>query len=455
MRGSNSLTLAAVLGLAGLAAALPLCAQYPGQVAKSSKVAPTPRAISVLEWTGEAGKPKSCRLVPVALLDQGVLQDGGVYLARPQPLALAGEVEYELEQNGQPMGLFDVENTGQEQGSWVGYGSWKPLPTPKAKPSMDELAKLTVNDEDSDRPVLHRKHHADDAPAAGKGDSTSDGPPPADDPDRPKLHKKESSDDSASASAPPDDPDRPVLKKEKKKKPQDVGHVDSLPGVTDPDRPQLKRGKPVGYTLNVIPSLMGLPPDMKQAVAVSDSKDRPAHPWAYSWANPDDEAKMKAALEDVARDARGLKPALPAPKRATNRKKLVPPVEPLPPAPLTGEQFRVFELAYGSGATLVLTAHTDGTLAEQKFVTLIAQPDFYGNALVLLKYVAYGANLDETPRMRLVDAVDVLADNRGELLFELRGATGRQFALYRVLRGRAEKLFVTSGGEVGVASSEY
>jgi hypothetical protein len=449
--------LAAVLGLAGLAAALPLCAQYPGQVAKSSKDAPTLRAISVLEWTGEAGKPKSCRLVPVAVLDQGVLQDGGVYLARPQPLALAGEVEYELEQNGQPMGLFDIENTGQEQGSWVGYGSWKPLPTPKAKPSMDELAKLTVNDEDSDRPVLHRKHHADDAPGADKGggDSTSAGPPPADDPDRPKLHKKDSGDDSASAGEPPDDPDRPVMKKEKKKKPQDVGHVDSLPGVTDPDRPQLKRGKAAGFTLSVVPSLMGLPPDMKQAVAVSDSKERPAHPWAYSWANPEDEARMKAALEDVARDALGLKPLPTAPKRATNRKKPVPPVEPLPPAPLTDEQFRVFELAYGSGATLVLTAHTDGTLDEQKFVTLIAQPDFYGNALVLLKYVANGANLDETPRMRLVDAVDVLADNRGELLFELRGATGRQFALYRVLRGRAEKLFVTSGGEVGVASSEY
>jgi hypothetical protein len=56
--------------------------------------------------------------------------------------------------------------------------------------------------------------------------------------------------------------------------------------------------------------------------------------------------------------------------------------------------------------------------------------------------------------MRLVDAVDVLADNRGELLFELRGTTQRQFALYRVLRGTAEKIFVTGGGEFGVAPGE-
>ena len=122
---------------------------------------------------------------------------------------------------------------------------------------------------------------------------------------------------------------------------------------------------------------------------------------------------------------------------------------PPPPAPLVDEQFRVFQLAYGSGATLVLSAHTDGPLPQQKFVTLVAQPDLYGNVLLLVKSVADGAHLDETPRMRLVDAVDALADNRGELLFELRGATQRQFALYRILRGQAEKLFVTGGGEFG------
>jgi hypothetical protein len=56
--------------------------------------------------------------------------------------------------------------------------------------------------------------------------------------------------------------------------------------------------------------------------------------------------------------------------------------------------------------------------------------------------------------MHLIDAVDALADNRGELLFELRGATQRQFALYRVLRGTAEKIFVTGGGEYGIAPGE-
>jgi hypothetical protein len=350
---------------------------------------------------------------------------------------------------------------------------------------MDEVARNRIEDDYSDQPILHRKHHADeDAPGgsnSGKGSSSpesktsqpasdpdrptlhrkdtssgaddsssgSAGPAPAPDPDQPTLHRKDSTD---SASAPPDDPDRPVLKKSKKKT-RDEGSVEALPEVTDPDRPRLRRGKSTGNGLDVLPSLLGLPADMQQAVAVSDAKDRPAHPWSFSWANPEDETKMKSELEDAARAALGLNPppALPQPAKPSARKKAhpAPPPEPPPPAPLADERFRVFELAYGSGATLVLTAHTDGPLVQQKFVTLIAQPDFYGNLLVLLNSVADGAHLDETPRMRLIDAVDALGDNRGELLFELRGATQRQFALYRVLRGQAEKLFVSGGAEFG------
>ena len=56
--------------------------------------------------------------------------------------------------------------------------------------------------------------------------------------------------------------------------------------------------------------------------------------------------------------------------------------------------------------------------------------------------------------LHISDAVDALADNRGELLFELRGDTTRQFALYRVLRGRADKLFTTFGGNLGQTASE-
>ncbi len=499
-----------VLAAMGLATAHSAWAQYPGQV-KKSKDSPELRSIAVLEWTGVAGKPNSSRLVPVAVLDGGELLDGSIYLARPEPMAVAGEVEYELQQDGKPLGLYDIRSSGQEQGSWVGYGAWKPVPVAKPKPSMAEVARSKPDYEADDKPVLHRKKHADDAPSAasGSGETPASGEPaPAADPDRPTLHKKDSgsgdsnpadeknkptlhkpnssgssedtgsstptdpdrptlhnktsSDDTESAGTGTTDPDRPKLKKTKVKPAEDVGYEEALPGVTDPDRPTLKRGKRTGDSVTVAPTLMGLPAEMQQAVAVSDAKSRPEHPWSFSWASPEDEAKMKSALEDMARDALGIKPPPPppAPKRtpaAANHKTTKPtrpPAPPPPPAPLEGEQFRVFELAYGAGATMVLSARTGGAFAQQKFVTLIAQPDLYGDIKVLLKSVTDGRHLDDNPRMRLVDAVDAMADNRGELLFELRGDSQRQFALYRVLRGQAEKLFTGGGGAFGVEARE-
>ena len=417
---------------AALLAALPAGAQYPGRVEKDAGQAPELRSIAVLEWTGSPGKPKASRLVPVAVLDGGELQDGSIYLARPEPLAVESGVEYVLMHGGQPMGLYDIKNAGQEQGSWVGYGVWKPMPSARPKPQAPRQ-KIDDDFDDGDRPVLHRKHHDKDGTAAG-------GNVPAPDPDRPTLHGHEP---ASSRGSSPEDPNRPRLKRDKSRADADAPYAEGLPGVTDPDRPRLIRGKANADKLDVSPSLRGLPAEIEQAVAVSDAKDRPPHPWNYAWANPADEAKMKAKMkaemEAIARRDLGLTP---------------PPFPPPPSAPLEDEQFRVFELAYGSGATMVLTARTAGPPAEQKFITLIAQPDLYGNVLVLFKNQADGAHLDDTPRMKLIDAVDAMADNRGELLFELRSATQRQFALYRVVRGRADRIFLGGCGAYGSEDSE-
>lgn len=399
-----------VLALA-LAATTQARAQYPGQLAKT-KDAPILRAISVLEWTGDEGHPKASRLVPVLVYDSGELADGGIYLARPQPLSLAAEVEYELQRNGKVIGLYDIKNAGQEQGSWVGYGAWKAAPSAlKAKP----VAVLPLNpswDDPDDRPVLHRKHHADDPPAPGAAASTPteklDTKATDDDPDRPTLLQK------------------PTANKSRKQSQKDIAYVDAVANSTDPDRPRLKRGAPEGAWPSVLPSLLGLPRDLKQVVAVSDARSTTEHQWSYAWSDATDEKKMKGALEELARGALGL----------------------AFPAPLVDEDFRVFGLTYGSGATLVLTAHTGGGDAADKHVALIAQPDLYGNLRILLKSVTDAAHLDITPRMRLVDAVDALSDNHGELLFELRGQSERQFALYRVLRGQAERIFATAPADI-------
>lgn len=456
------------LAAAALFASAPIAAQYVGQVTDQTKKTPEIRAVAVLEWTGEPGKPKMSRLVPVSIFDGQQLQDAGLYMARPQPLALDPEVEYQLKEDGKTIGLFDIKNAGQEQGSWVGFGDWKGLPKPKP---MAKPAKIDDDDWNSDdKPVLHRRPGADGKSKGGNTSGNGSGnSAPAPDPDRPTLHKP-SSDSSGdqqqnSAGEAPVDPDRPVLKEPEPQKSQkpvnpndDEAHVDSLPNITDPDRSRLVEGGPVNMGPKVTPSLMGLPPDMQQAVAVSDAKNTPDHPWNFSWANPQDAQTMKAQMEDIARKAMGLTPPKPpvtkvSAQHSRSRKAAAPP-PPAEPVPLLDEQFRVFELAYGSGATLVLTADTGGPLDKEKFITLIAQPDLYGNVLVLFKSVADGMNLDDTPRMHLVDAVDAMADNRGELLFELRGKTQRQFALYRVLRGEATRLFVTAAEPVGTPVAE-
>jgi hypothetical protein len=470
----------AAIAAAAVLLAAPALAQYPGQINTTQQNGPDLRSVAVLEWTGDPGHPKASRLIPLTVWDGQTLQDGAIYLARPEPLSLEGEVEYKLKQDGKTVGLYDIENAAQEQGSWVGYGDWKALPVPKPPAPPKQLAASDFGDDNSGPPILHRRK-----PASGSGDSGSGSgsSAPAQDPDRPTLHRSDSSGGggstggssggnsgsdqptlhrktsdgstgSADPNAPPPDPDRPVLKEPAKQTParqnpqNDVAYAEPLAAISDPGRPRLMRGKPEDSGPAVVPTLVGLPPDMHQTIAVSDAASHPDHPWNYTWANPEDADTMKSDLEEIARKDLGLVPpapaAAPAAKHTTTHStahKKTKPAPPAPPPPLLDEEFHVFELTYGSGATMVFSAHTAGTGADEKFITLIAQPDLYGNITVLLKNVTDAAHLDDTPRMRLVDPVDAMADNRGELLFELRGQTQRQFVLYRVLRGQVQKLF--------------
>jgi hypothetical protein len=501
-------TTAALTLLVMAAFVMPAPAQYPGRITKTDKDKPVLRSIAVLEWVGDSGKPSASRLVPVTVYDGEQLNDGTIYLTRPAPLALAGGVEYELQSAGKPTGVFDVFSAGEINGAWEGFGVWKSLSVVEAAKAKNSFNTSTLygsrEDGESDEPVLHRKHpkgtDSDDGGSAPGGDSSSKqasqgssagSSSGASDPDRPTLKRKASEDSSAgnssgsgssTASSGNVDPDRPTLRRSHKS--SDSG-METSNAPPDPDRPRLRHGKPEDLAAEETPKLMGFPPTMQQVVAVSDADSHAEHPWKYTWANLDDEAKFRTSLEAMARTALGMDapppPAAPAKKTAQTKKAAKTPLEPPAPAPLAEEQFRVFELTYGATATMVLTASTPKPpvvtqpddeppppvikrgkptastsatqtsgqsqpvpkAAPQKFVTIIAQPDLYGGIAVLYKSVTDSAHLDETPRMKLVDAVDAMADNRGELLFELRGDGQRQFALFRVLRGSAEQLFAT------------
>ena len=71
-----------------VALAIPAGAQYPGHMETNKKAAPPVRAVAVLEWTGAPGKPSASRIIPISVFDGEQYQPGGLYLARPEPLAL-------------------------------------------------------------------------------------------------------------------------------------------------------------------------------------------------------------------------------------------------------------------------------------------------------------------------------------------------------------------------------
>lgn len=331
----------------------------------------------------------------------------------------------------------------------------------------------SVPADDPDRPTMKRRSTDDSAssttPAStgssGSTNSTANSTP-ADDPDRPTLKRR--SDDSSSGSTttastgnvPADDPDRPTLKRrtpEEMKQARKEAGMSSVTGVgslnDDPNRPKLHYGKPVGsMTSEDLPQLKGMPTvEVHQLVAVSDAKDREPHDFARPWEDEEEHKAVLAKMEAMARtqltayEAKTT-PTPPAPvkkapvSRTAVKKK---PVPPPPPEMLSDVQLKGYLLSYGGSPVYVYQAHTAGTGAALRYVTVVAQPDGAGELKPALQSVTDAAHLDRTPLLRLVDAVDVQASNRASLLFEMRSQSSRQFALYRVIGARADQIFLT------------
>jgi len=443
--------------LCAAACALPVYGQYPGHInPEQQESAGHLRATAVLEYTGDLKDPKANRLIPIAVWDGTQYQPGGLYLAEPAPLAVLSGTQYELEVAGQPKGFFDIRDAENIAGLWVGVGTYQAPPVVVRRPKSQHMPQ-EVKDYNPDKP--HFAHRPADENSAGGGsqESTTAKNAPLADPDRPTLHERPGGASSGSGSSPdsgagsasnpaPDvDPDRPTLHTHHNS--NSTAATSAQPAV-DPDRPRLGYGKPAEQEkIDKADALFGVPTDMQQIAGVSDARSTEHESYAYSWANPDDENKMKADLETIAAQAVAPPPPV-AQSTATTahtgtharRHKAALPTAPKLPE-LTDESFHAFGLSFGGGATMVLSGRTVDT--PTKYVTIVAQPDFYGKPQVLLKQVTSDNRLDVTPRLQLIDAVDTEGSGRADLLFELRGLTFRQFAIYRIAGGLATQAFVT------------
>jgi hypothetical protein len=458
-----------------LALAAPAWGQYPGHVENKKKAAASVRAVAVLEWTGEVGKPSASRIIPISVFDGERYQPGGLYLAKPEPLALEPGTEYVLQDSGVARGLFDINSAQDVQGYWFGYGAWKPMAAPvkrAARPAKQGKNTHEVTDAGSDRPRFKGRDSSGGSTSSDSSSSSSNKSESTGDPDRPTLRRRAdsssssssdssspspSTDTSTSSKAPASDPDRPTLHKHSDSSSSTPGSSSAnAPGPetpiagADPDRPRMAHGQQTPKDEYQPAQLTGVPTGLQQMIAVSDAGEGEPHPFVYLWADPGDAAKMQEQMEiaagaAVAASEPPVKTAV-KPHAATTpaqRRKAATTPPPAPKFVFTNEHFKAYELTYSGGATLVFSGETLNHAGKVKYVTLIAQPDFNGVPKVLFKSVTDDDHLDVTPKMRLVDAVDARANNRGDLVFELRSNRDREFVIYRIASGQAEQVFTT------------
>jgi hypothetical protein len=331
--------------------------------------------------------------------------------------------------------------------------------------------------DDPDRPTMKRRDSSASTDSSttqsGSTGTTTSGNTPADDPDRPTMTRHTPSDTtttdsgqtgstgSTTANDPPssNDPDRPTLKRhtpEEAKKARN--NTDSVTGTgslnDDPNRPNLHRGKPTSaMTESDLPKLVGIPSNLHQMVAVSDAANRDVHPFALQWDDATQHAAVLQKMQDMARKQLAAYASTPAKTTTTAPKpaaKTTTPVRthhpttPAPaPVPLLDEELKAYTLSYGGAATYIYSAHTAGTGAALRYVTIVAQADGLGELKPAIQSVTDAAHLDRSPQMRFVDVVDAEASNRASLLFELRGQNSRQFGLYRVIASHSDQIFLT------------
>jgi hypothetical protein len=332
-------------------------------------------------------------------------------------------------------------------------------------------SQTTADNDDPDRPHLTRKTDSSGTAGSSSGNTTGSTS------DSGQSSTDGGGQSSGTGSVPADDPDRPTLKKrtpEQAKQAQRESAQSSVSGEAtslndDPNRPTLHRGVPTHALTEVdLPKLKGVPENLHQMVAVSDAKNRPPHDFARPWQDDAERATVLASMQGLAQKllasygakagsngsaggsgtsattkagtAAGTAAGTKSGARSTVRKKAAP----APPAvPLLDEELKGYTLSYGGADTFVYTAHTAGDGEALRYVTVVAQKDSMGTLQPAIQSVTDAAHLDRTPWMRLVDVVDAEASNRASLLFELRGQTARQFALYRVIAARADQTFLT------------
>jgi hypothetical protein len=463
---------------------------------KAKKNLKGPRAVAVLQLAS-SGK---WTLVPIAIQVEGKFYDASAYKAEPVPMALERGTVYEAEQAGVPQGLFTISGalhskTPGTPHPWLGAGTYLPqgVEGPKTTRKAEDVPVGIgggSGGSSDDRPRLTRGNTAKPAaaspPATTSGSSTPAGAGSAEKTGAatPSASSPPASGTAGSASASQNPP---------KSAAPAAGQASSGPasGQTPPAkesqaqasqskkldnyyRPTLRRGIPAqsapqeedpfetspadksktGASSGTI-AAMSAPP-VKFVAAISDAGGPDPRPYKFYWKSGEEDdrrAQMIAlATDEVQAYANALAknriPATPPPAAPkTTAKSHKAPPKPVPPV-LENVQFQTFDVWVNNQPVMILSAEAHFPAApgasaapEQYSITLAARTDIYGNLRKLYSGVTDKFHLDVTPRLELIDAIDVDGDGRAELLFRETKDSGSGYVIYRPTGDKLLKMF--------------
>ncbi len=441
-------------------------------------------------------------LVPITILIGGKFYDASAYKAAPVPMALESGTVYEGERTGSSLGLFTLDGAQHSTVAnsltpWIGTGKWLPAGTEAAKTSL-KAEDVPVGIETSDAPPrLSRTGSASKdapptttaspaAPPASTAPSStgSSGAPPASTPQNPSTGTSSGSSGSGpAASSPPAAGSATPPAAESKPAGADshsttdadshAKESDNNSGAGDSNRPRLRRGKPVdplpdeeipGYSKpGAKPATAPADPAKASAAvpavvpvqlipAISDGTGPDPRSFGFEWLKGEEGERLQQMTDFAKQQLRVYMDAMaknqipakrPGPQAARHK-----PVEPI----LENAHMVAYDLWTTNQPILVFSAEahlppaagsaqaaTDPAL--QYSITIVARTDIYNNLHKLYLSVTDKNHLDITPRLELVDAVDVDGDGRGELLFRETSDAASGWLIYRASADKLWKVF--------------
>jgi hypothetical protein len=480
-----AVTLAATIWLSSpWAAAQGLTTQY-GHKAAVDK---GPRALGLVQISPK-GK---ARFTPIVIMMDGKYYDAGSYKAAPVPMALDFGIMYEGFRTGVSQGIFTITQPGQLNHVWIAEGTWTPAGEKVPEKHKKYSAPVIADEDNNGPPVLHRRAEKSDsdsgsdskdkdkqkdqqkpatpAPSTSTGApastptppaTTTSNPPPATPstaPTAPDTAKTPAPAEAAKTSAPASasasdeqiaDPNRPRLRRGKPDPNEhhepfttfDVG-AEAKPGATAAatGKPDIKGSAEAAPQVTIIP-------------AISDVGGPDPRPYTYD-VKPAEEAIYRNKMLELAtaqlraQSGAAAKNAAGTPKKASSAKSANKSADKVSKPVFDDVNLRIFDLSSSNEPVLVLSAKThpaDGggteSSDEPKDITLIARTNLEGEMQKLFFSQTDSRHLDVSPRMELIDAVDVDGDGRGELLFRRTFDGGSAYAIYRVTADRLWPLF--------------